>query len=174
MRSNQPRVRIPLARVLRLNPARGAHLDLATGAGWTSRRRQAQAKVTGADVLATCSAPRASGPRPRPRHRISDQRCRTSFADGQFDAIISTCGIMFITRQELAAAEIARVTCKGGRVALTTWLSDSNLFKMFMVMKPICRRQSAPPSPFEWGGRSASGNCWGLRSAASRREPCSI
>jgi len=75
------------------------------------------------------------------------------FADGQFDAVISTCGIMFATRPELAAAEIARVTRKGGRATLTTWLPDSNLFKMFMVMKPYMPAPPtpAPPSPFEWG-----------------------
>jgi hypothetical protein len=38
-------------------------------------------------------------------------------------------------------------------VALTTWLPDSNLFKMFMVMKPYMPPPptQAPPSPFEWG-----------------------
>ena len=60
---------------------------------------------------------------------------------------------MFATRQEAAAAELARVVRKGGRIALTTWLDDSNVFKMFTVMK---RYMPAPPtpaprSPFEWG-----------------------
>ena len=35
------------------------------------------------------------------------------FADGQFDAVISTCGIMFATRPELAAAEIAQRNPQG-------------------------------------------------------------
>src|SRR4051794_24324549 len=48
---------------------------------------------------------------------------------------------------------LARVCRKSGRIALTTWLSDSNLFKMFMVMKPYMPPppSPAPPSPFEWG-----------------------
>ena len=58
-----------------------------------------------------------------------------------------------LRRPAAAAAEVARVTRKGGRVALTTWLPDSNLFKMFLVMKPYMPPppSPAPPSPFEWG-----------------------
>ena len=67
-----------------------------------------------------------------------------SLKAGEFDAVISTCGIMFASRPEAAAAELARVTRKGGRIALTTWLHDSNLFKMFQVMKPY---MAAPPVP---------------------------
>ncbi len=41
----------------------------------------------------------------------------------------------------------------GGRIALTTWTSDGNLFKMFQVMKAYMPPPAAPapPSPFEWG-----------------------
>ena len=65
--------------------------------------------------------------------------CRSTTA--QFDAVVSTFGIMFASRPEAAAAELARVCRKGGRIALTTWLSDSNLFKMFELMRAICRRR---------------------------------
>ncbi len=75
------------------------------------------------------------------------------FETGQFDAVISTCGVMFAGKPEAAAAEIARVLRPGGRVALSTWLPDSNVFKMFQVMKAYMAAppQPAPPSPFEWG-----------------------
>jgi len=70
-----------------------------------------------------------------------------------FDAIVSTCGVMFASRPEAAAAELARVVRPGGRIALTTWTSDGNLFKMFQVMKAYMPPPAAPapPSPFEWG-----------------------
>jgi hypothetical protein len=60
---------------------------------------------------------------------------------------------MFASRPEAAAAELARVCRKGGRIALTTWLSDSNLFKMFQVMRAYMPPppDPAPPSPFAWG-----------------------
>ena len=85
-------------------------------------------------------------------YRVGDSES-LPFADGEFDAVISTCGVMFATRPEAAAAELARVCRPGGRIALTTWLSDSNLFKVFLVMKPYMAPPPTPtpPSPFEWG-----------------------
>ena len=60
---------------------------------------------------------------------------------------------MFASRPEVAAAELARVCRRGGRVALATWLPDSNVFQMFMVMKAYMPPPPlpAPPSPFAWG-----------------------
>jgi SAM-dependent methyltransferase len=60
---------------------------------------------------------------------------------------------MFATRQEDAAAELARVCRKGGRIALTTWTPDGNVFGMFGVMKRYMPAPAspAPRSPFEWG-----------------------
>jgi SAM-dependent methyltransferase len=143
--------------VLRLQPQSGERiLDLATGTGWTSRivaRRGA--KVIGVDLgpdLVAAAAERAKAEGLEIEYRVGDAE-RLPFADGEFDAVISTCGIMFATRPDAAAAELARVCRKGGRIALTTWLSDSNLFQMFLVMKPYMPPPPtpAPPSPFEWG-----------------------
>jgi SAM-dependent methyltransferase len=143
--------------VLRLDPKPGERvLDLATGTGWTSRLVAARgASVTGVDIaqdLIAAARARAETDRLAIEYRHGDAE-RLPFADATFDAVVSTCGVMFASRPEAAAAEIARVTRKGGRVALTTWLPDSNLFKMFMVMKPYMPPppNPAPPSPFEWG-----------------------
>jgi SAM-dependent methyltransferase len=143
--------------VLRLNPQPGERvLDLATGTGWTSRviaRRGA--KVVGVDIaddLIAAAQERARSENLTIECRVGDAE-NLPFADGSFDAVVSTCGVMFASRPEAAAKEIARVTRGGGRVALTTWLPDSNLFKMFVVMKPYMAPppNPAPPSPFEWG-----------------------
>ncbi len=143
--------------VLRLAPQNGERiLDLATGTGWTSRRVAASgARVTGADIAADLLAAaksRAYADNLTIDYQIGDAE-HLPFADGEFDAVISTCGIMFASRPEAAAAELARVTRKGGRIALTTWLHDSNLFEMFQVMKPYMAAPPVPPppSPFEWG-----------------------
>jgi SAM-dependent methyltransferase len=143
--------------VLRLDPRPGERiLDLSTGTGWTSRvvaRRGAT--VTGVDIaselLATARANAEAEELPI-EYRLGDAES-LPFEDGEFDAVVSTCGIMFASRPEAAAGELARVCRTGGRIALTTWLSDSNLFKMFEVMKRYTPTppSPAPRSPFEWG-----------------------
>jgi len=143
--------------VMRLDPKPGEKvLDLATGTGWTSRlvaRRGAD--VTGADIgadLIATAREHAAAEGLNIAYEVGDAE-HLPFADGQFDAVISTCGVMFASRPEAAAAELARVCRQGGRIALTTWLSDSSVFKMFMVMKAYMPPPPAPapPSPFEWG-----------------------
>jgi SAM-dependent methyltransferase len=159
--------------VLRLNPQPSERvLDLATGTGWTSRLVAARgARVIGADIagdLIAAARERAQMEGLNIEYRLGDAE-NLPFPDGEFDAVVSTCGIMFASRPEAAAAEIGRVTRKGGRVALTTWLPDSNLFKMFLVMKPYMPTSPnpAPPSPFAWGApervRELLGNAFDLR-----------
>ena len=143
--------------VKRLSPRRGERiLDLSTGTGWTSRvvaRRGAM--VVGADIATELLAAARDKARVEGLpidYQIGDAE-KLPFEDGEFDAVVSTFGVMFASRQEAAAAELARVCRRGGRIALTTWLSDSSVFEMFGVMK---RYMPAPPSPaprspFEWG-----------------------
>ena len=143
--------------VLRLDPHPGERiLDLATGTGWTSRIvAKRGATVTGVDLgadLVAAASEHAKAEGLAIEYRVGDAE-NLPFADGEFDAVISTCGVMFATRPEAAAGELARICRKGGRIALTTWLSDSNLFKMFLVMKAYMPPPPVPanPSPFEWG-----------------------
>ena len=143
--------------VLRLNPRAGEKiLDLATGTGWTSRvvaRRGAV--VTGVDIatgLLEAAEQQAMAEKLPIRYLQGDAEA-LPFDDDSFDAVVSTCGVMFASRPEMAAKELARVVRPGGRIALTTWTSDGNLFKMFQVMKPFMAAPAtpAPASPFEWG-----------------------
>ncbi len=133
-------------------------LDLATGTGWGSRiiaQRCSGAKVTGADIAeqmldyARSSAAKL-GLSIDYRHADAE---KLPFADGEFDVVVSTFGVMFASKPEAAAAEIARVVRPGGRVALATWTPDSGVFQMFGVMKQFMPPppQPAPPSPFAWG-----------------------
>src|SRR4030095_4808990 len=113
------------------------------------------ATVIGADIatdLLDAARANAEAEGLRIDYQVGDAE-KLPFKDGEFDAVVSTCGVMFASRPEAAAGELARVCRKGGRIALTTWLSDGNLFKMFQVMKRYMPPppNPAPPSPFEWG-----------------------
>ena len=78
---------------------------------------------------------------------------RMPFGDATFDAVVSTFGVMFAGNPEAAASELARVVRPGGRIALSTWAPDGNVFGMFQVMRAYMPAppSPAPPSPFAWG-----------------------
>ncbi len=78
---------------------------------------------------------------------------KVDLPDAAFDVITSTCGVMFASRPEEVAKELARLCRPGGRVGLTTWPPTSTLAQMFLMMKPYMPPPPtpAPPSPFEWG-----------------------
>ncbi|UHL63215.1 class I SAM-dependent methyltransferase [Paralcaligenes sp. KSB-10] len=145
--------------VLRINPQPNERiLDLATGTGWTSRLLARRgAKVTGADIatdLLAAAKARAKAENFEITYQIGDAE-KLPFADGSFDAVVSTFGVMFASHPEAAAAEMARVCRKGGRLGLATWTPDGNVYKMFVVMRPYMPTPAnpAPPSPFAWGNR---------------------
>jgi SAM-dependent methyltransferase len=75
------------------------------------------------------------------------------FTDGSFDVVTSTFGVMFVTRPEDAAREVARVCKKGGRLGLCTWAPGGTIEEWFQVMRPYMPPPPAnpPPSPFDWG-----------------------
>lgn len=145
--------------VERAQPKSGERvLDLATGTGWGSRviaQRFAGVSVTGADIaeqMLEHARALALAQRLDIDYRHADAE-DLPFADAGFDAVVSTFGVMFVGRPEAAARELGRVIRKGGRLALSTWRYDSNVFHMFGVMKPFMAAppQPPPPSPFEWG-----------------------
>lgn len=78
---------------------------------------------------------------------------QTGLESGAFDVITSTCGVMFASRPEAVAKEMARLCRSGGRIGLTTWPPTSTLADMFQMMRPYMPSppNPAPPSPFEWG-----------------------
>jgi SAM-dependent methyltransferase len=74
------------------------------------------------------------------------------FKDESFDRVISTFGVMFAPRHEVAAAELARVVRPGGQIGLACWTPTGLIGEMF---KLIGSRMPSPPSyakpPILWG-----------------------
>jgi SAM-dependent methyltransferase len=91
-----------------------------------------------------------------------------SYEDASFDAVASTCGVMFAPDHAAVGAELSRVTRPGGRIALANWTPEGGLGQMFRMMGPFL----PPPapgagSPFDWGReehvRSLLGDAFDLR-----------
>jgi SAM-dependent methyltransferase len=143
--------------VMRLDPQPGERiLDLSTGTGWTSRLvARRGARVIGVDIaeeLIEVAHARALAESLPIDYDVADAE-RLPFDDAHFDAVVSTFGVMFAGRPEVAASELARVVRPGGRIALTTWAPEGSVFGMFQVMKAYMPEPPipAPPSPFAWG-----------------------
>jgi ubiquinone/menaquinone biosynthesis C-methylase UbiE len=135
-------------------------LDLATGTGWTSRlEAECGATVTGVDIaqdLLAAAKETAEIHGHAITYELGDAE-KLHFADGSFDAVSSTFGVMFVTRPEAAAAEITRVCRKGGRIAITAWTPESNIVGMYEVIKrymPTAAASDTTPAwPYAWGTR---------------------
>src|SRR5262249_4412952 len=109
----------------RLNIKAGERvLDLATGTGWTARRiAQKGAKVVGVDIgegVIQAARQLTSHANLEIEFLVGDaEKC--DLPSGAYDVITSTCGVMFASRPEAVASELARLCRSGGRIGLTTW-----------------------------------------------------
>jgi SAM-dependent methyltransferase len=143
--------------VERLAPEPGLRwLDLACGTGAVAERAAAGgATVTGIDLapaLIETARERAAEQGLEIDYRVGDCE-RLEVDDASFDAVSSTCGVMFAPDHEATARELARVTRPGGRIALANWTPTGGLARMFKVMAPFM--PAPPPSnPFDWGDES--------------------
>ncbi len=143
--------------LVRLAPRPGeCILDVATGTGWTARRVAAcGAAVIGVDLgedLIEAAKSAAAEAHLNIDFQIGDAE-KLLFEDESFDAVVSTYGVMFVQNPQAAAAELARVCRKGGRLGLTSWPADGTIAGLFKVMKAYLPEPPSPtpPSPFEWG-----------------------
>ncbi len=73
------------------------------------------------------------------------------YADGQFDLVLSTFGVMFTPHQEKAAAEMLRVCRSGGRIALANWTPDGFIGQVFKTIGKHLPPPAGVQSPALWG-----------------------
>lgn len=88
------------------------------------------------------------------------------FGDATFDYVLSTFGAMFAPQHEQSAAEMLRVTRKGGAIGLANWTPSSFIGEVFKTLG----RHVAPPmgvrSPALWGDRAHLERLFGPHSVA--------
>ena len=94
------------------------------------------------------------------------------FANGSFDVVVSTFGVMFTPDQERAASELLRVCRRGGKIGLANWTPDGYIGQMF---KTIGRHMPPPAGirpPSMWGQREHLDHLFshGVTSIQARRK----
>jgi SAM-dependent methyltransferase len=126
-------------------------LDLATGTGeLAARAARRGAVVTAIDI----SEPMLE----KARRLAEEQRLDIRFdlgdveylpyEDASFDVVVSNFGAIFAPDHANVAAELARVTRRGGRLGLTAWKPNPKLSELYrrFTEQPIAGREA-----YEWG-----------------------
>ncbi len=74
------------------------------------------------------------------------------FADAEFDAVVSTVGVMFAPHHQRAADELVRVAKPGGVIGLASWTPTGFIGQMLATMRPYAPAPppGAQPPPL-WG-----------------------
>jgi ubiquinone/menaquinone biosynthesis C-methylase UbiE len=93
------------------------------------------------------------------------------FADGSFDAVVSTFGVMFAPNQDQAAAELLRVCKPGGQIGLANWTPEGFVGQMFKVLGKYLPPPAGTKPPMRWGTRAGLTEMFGAGSSAMRAEP---
>ena len=75
------------------------------------------------------------------------------FADGAFDAVVSTFGVMFTPNQNQAVAELLRVCKPRGKIGLANWTPDGFVGQMFRTIGKYLPPPVGVKSPALWGTR---------------------
>lgn len=75
------------------------------------------------------------------------------FAEGSFDAVVSTFGVMFTPNQNQAAAEMLRVCKSGGKIGLANWTPESFVGQIFKTIGKYIPPPAGVKSPALWGTR---------------------
>lgn len=130
-------------------------LDVATGSGNAAiAAAQRGARVTGLDLvpeLIDAARARFAAAGLEATMVVGNAE-ELPFDNASFDRVTSVFGAMFAPRHELAAAELARVTRPGGRIAVTAWTPSGLNGQMF---KTLGEQMPPPPEgfvpPVMWG-----------------------
>jgi SAM-dependent methyltransferase len=144
-------------------------LDVAAGNGNASLAAARRGgRVTATDyvpALLERAAERAAAERLQVEFQPADAEA-LPFADGAFDVVLSTFGVMFAPDQARAAAELARVCRPGGRIGLANWTPDGFIGRMFRVLGRHVPPPAGLASPALWGVASHLHSLFGADAAS--------
>jgi ubiquinone/menaquinone biosynthesis C-methylase UbiE len=101
--------------------------------------------------------------------RVADAE-NLPFADGEYDVVLSTFGVMFAPNQERAAAEMIRVVRAGGRIGLANWTPDGFIGELFRVIGRFVPPPAGLVSPAAWGTETRLVELFGPDAADIRTE----
>jgi ubiquinone/menaquinone biosynthesis C-methylase UbiE len=129
-------------------------LDAACGSGnLTIPAARTGAKVIGLDLVPSLLAAASEWAK---RESLNIQLDEGSveelpYSDGQFDVVLSMFGVMFAGRPDRVVAELARVTRRGGEVALANWTRGGFIGQMFKIHGGYVPPPPNASSPLLWG-----------------------
>jgi SAM-dependent methyltransferase len=130
-------------------------LDVATGTGITAiAARERGAKVTGIDLTPELLAVARKKAEAEGFTDIDFREADAEalpFDEASFDLVTSTCGHMFAPDQPKVAAELARVTKRGGRIVFLAWIPEGGLGTWFRITNKHVPPPPGVASPFNWG-----------------------
>lgn len=142
-----------LAEVMDL-PTGSKVLDVAGGNGNATlamaRRWNEVTSTDYVDTLLVKAQTRAEAEELDIRFQIADAEA-LPFEDGEFDAVVSTFGVMFTPDQQQAANELARVCRRGGKIGLANWTPESFIGGLFKTLGRHIPPPAGVSSPALWG-----------------------
>jgi ubiquinone/menaquinone biosynthesis C-methylase UbiE len=92
------------------------------------------------------------------------------FADASFDALVSTFGVMFTPDQDKAAAELLRVSKRGGKIGLANWTPEGFIGQLFKTLGKYLPPPAGAKSPALWGTEARIKEMFGASAASIKAE----
>ena len=130
-------------------------LDVATGTGNAAiRAAEAGSDVVGLDITPELfdDARRREALAGVSVEWVEGDAEALPFDDASFDRVLSTFGVMFAPRHEVAAAELVRTCRPGGVIVLANWTPRSFIGRLFGTVRGhMPATASAAPPPVLWG-----------------------
>jgi SAM-dependent methyltransferase len=93
------------------------------------------------------------------------------FANGSFDAVVSTFGVMFTPNQVQAASELLRVCKSGGKIGLANWTPEGFIGQVFKTLGKYLPPPAGTKSPALWGTRARLDELFGSDASSIKAEP---